>query len=286
MTHLGLIGGSGLYDLPLDGARWQRVETPWGAPADELLSGRLDGLAVTFLPRHGRGHRHAPGDIPYRANLAALKMLGVTDVVSVSAVGSFREDLPPGTLVLVDQLLDRTRGRPASFFGAGLVAHVALADPVCARLSALAAEAAAKAGLAVRRGGTYLAIEGPQFSTRAESRLHRAWGCDVVGMTAMPEARLAREAELCFALLATVTDLDAWHEGEAVDVAAVLAVLRANIGKGRALAAALPSALAAARPQPCPCGCDRALDGAVMTAPEARDPVLVGRLRAVAGRVL
>jgi 5'-methylthioadenosine phosphorylase len=284
MTHLGLIGGSGLYGLPLDGADWRAVDTPWGPPSDAILTGTLEGVPVSFLPRHGRGHRIAPGDLPARANIAALKALGVTDVLSISAVGSFREEMAPGHLVVVDQAVDRTTGRPASFFGTGCVAHVSLAHPTCARLSGLAAEAARATGATVHEGGTYLCIEGPQFNSRAESRLWRSLGCDVVGMTMLPEARLAREAELCYATVAMVTDYDAWRDGEgAVDVAAVLAVLAANAEAGRSLAARMPGGLA---PHPCPHGCDRALDHAVITAPEARDPALVERLRAVAGRVL
>ncbi|NAZ35595.1 S-methyl-5'-thioadenosine phosphorylase [Rubellimicrobium sp. CFH 75288] len=286
MTHLALIGGSGLYDLPLEDAAWREVDTPWGRPSDAILTGRLDGLPVSFLPRHGRGHRIAPSEIPARANIAALKMLGATDVLSISAVGSFREGMAPGHLVVVDGTLDRTYGRPASFFGTGCVAHVSLAQPVCPRLSDLAARAAEAAGATVHRGGTYLCIEGPQFSSRFESRLWRSLGCDVVGMTMLPEARLAREAELCYATVAMVTDYDSWHEAEAaVDVAAVLAVLRANAARGRDLALGLPSRLGAGD-HPCPHRCDRALDGAIITAPEARDPDLVARLRPVAGRVL
>jgi 5'-methylthioadenosine phosphorylase len=286
-THLGLIGGSGLYGLALEGAEWREVETPWGPPSDAILTGRIDDLPVSFLPRHGRGHAHAPGELPARANVAALKALGVTDLVSVSAVGSFREEVAPGHVVVVGQAVDRTAGRPASFFGTGCVAHVSLADPTCARLSAVVAGAAEAAGATVHRGGTYLCMEGPQFSTRAESRLWREqWGCDVIGMTMMPEARLAREAEICYAVAATVTDYDAWRE-EAVDVAAVLAVLAANSGTAQRLAAGLPARLAAeGAAHPCPCGCDRALDHAVITAPDRRDPALVGRLKAVAGRVL
>jgi 5'-methylthioadenosine phosphorylase len=285
-THLGLIGGSGLYGLPLEGAAWREVATPWGAPSDAILTGTLGGVPVSFLPRHGRGHVHAPSDLPSRANIAALKSLGVTDVVSISAVGSFREEMAPGHIVVVDQFVDRTVARPASFFGTGCVAHVSLAQPTCPRLSALAAEAAEAAGSVVHRGGTYLCMEGPQFSSRAESRIWReAWGCDVIGMTAMPEARLAREAELCYATVAMVTDYDSWHEGHgAVDVAAVLAVLAANVQRGREFAARLPSRLGDAHP--CPHGCDRALDHAVMTAPDRRDPALVERLRSIAGRVL
>lgn len=284
MVHLGLIGGSGLYGLPLEGAEWREIDTPWGRPSDAILTGTLGGLPVSFLPRHGRGHRIAPGELPARANIAALKALGVTDVLSISAVGSFREEMAPGHLVVVDQVVDRTTGRPSSFFGTGCVAHVSLAHPTCPRLSALAAAAARGTGATVHEGGTYLCIEGPQFNSRAESRLWRSLGCDVVGMTMLPEARLAREAELCYATVAMVTDYDAWREGEgAVDVAAVLAVLAANAEAGRTLAMRMPAQLT---PHPCPHGCDRALDHAVVTAPEARDPALVARLRAIAGRVL
>lgn len=284
-THLGLIGGTGLYDLPLDG-RWVEVDTPWGRPSDAVLCGALDGVPVSFLPRHGRGHVHAPGELPSRANIAAMKALGVTDILSVSAVGSFREEMAPGDIVALSDVVDRTNGRPASFFGTGCVAHVSLARPFCARLTALAADAA-EGHARVHRGGTYLAMEGPQFSSRAESLIWRdAWGCDVVGMTLMPEARLAREAEMCLAALAMVTDYDAWREGEAaVDVGAVLAVLKANARAAREAALGLPRRLEPAR-APCAQGCDRALDHAVVTAPERRDPALVGRLRAVAGRVL
>ncbi|TNC70964.1 S-methyl-5'-thioadenosine phosphorylase [Rubellimicrobium roseum] len=286
-THLGLIGGSGLYGLALEDAEWRAVNTPWGVPSDAILTGALGGLPVSFLPRHGRGHVHAPGELPALANIAALKALGVTDIVSVSAVGSFREEMAPGHIVVVDQIVDRTVGRPASFFGTGCVAHVSLAQPTCPRLSALAADAAEAAGATVHRGGIYLCMEGPQFSSRAESRIWRdAWGCDVIGMTAMPEARLAREAELCYATVAMVTDYDSWHEGHgAVDVQAVLSVLAANVQRGRDLAARLPERLAEGG-HPCPHGCDRALDHALMTAPDRRDPALVERLRAVAGRVL
>ena len=285
-THLGLIGGSGLYGLPLEGAEWREVDTPWGFPSDAILTGTLKGVPVSFLPRHGRGHVHAPSELPSRANIATLKSLGVTDVVSISAVGSFREEMAPGQIVVVDQFVDRTVARPASFFGTGCIAHVSLAQPTCPRLSALAADAAEAAGATVHRGGTYLCMEGPQFSSRAESRIWReVWGCDVIGMTAMPEARLAREAELCYATVAMVTDYDSWHEGHgAVDVSAVLAVLAANVQAAGDLALRLPEGLGEAHP--CPHGCDRALDHAVMTAPERRDPALVERLRTVAGRVL
>ncbi|TNC47887.1 S-methyl-5'-thioadenosine phosphorylase [Rubellimicrobium rubrum] len=286
-VHLGLIGGSGLYGLVLDDAEWRPIETPWGAPSDAILTGRLGGMPVSFLPRHGRSHVHAPGELPARANIAALRMLGVTDVVSISAVGSFREKMAPGDIVVVDQFVDRTVGRPASFFGTGCVAHVSLAQPTCPRLSRLAADAAEAAGATVHRGGTYLCMEGPQFSSRAESRLWReVWGCDVIGMTALPEARLAREAELCYATVAMVTDYDSWHEGHgAVDVAAVLAVLAANVALARDLATLLPERLAE-RGMPCRDGCDRALDHALITAADRRDPALLERLRTIAGRVL
>jgi 5'-methylthioadenosine phosphorylase len=286
-TMLGVIGGSGVYQIDgLEGASWVKVKGPWGKPSDEVLVGRLGGLPVAFLPRHGRGHVHDPASVPYRANIDALKRLGCTDLVAVSAVGSLREEFRPGDFVLVDQFIDRTRSRPMSFFGPGCVAHVSLADPTCPRLSALAAEAARAEGLTVHEGATYIAMEGPQFSTRAESRLYRSWGADVIGMTGLSEARLAREAELCYASVAMVTDYDCWHEGHgAVDVAQVIAVVQANAAAARALVARLPGLLGPDRP-PCPHGCDRALSHAIMTAPEKRDAELLGRLDAVAGRVL
>jgi 5'-methylthioadenosine phosphorylase len=282
-TMIGIIGGSGLYQIDgLEGASWVSVDTPWGLPSDDVLVGRLAGVPMAFLPRHGRGHVHSPSTVPYRANIDALKRLGCTDVVSVSAVGSLREDYAPGDFVIVDQYIDRTFAREASFFGAGCVAHVGFAHPVCARLS----EAAAQAGGTVHRGATYLAMEGPQFSTLAESRMYRTWGADVIGMTGMPEAKLAREAELAYACVAMVTDYDCWHPDHgAVDVAQVIAVLGANADRARGLVAALPGVLGPQR-APCPCGCDRALDHAVMTAPGMRDAGLVARLDAVAGRVL
>ena len=284
---IGVIGGSGLYQIEgLEEVAWIDVDTPWGRPSDSILTGRLGGTPIAFLPRHGRGHVHAPSEVPYRANIAALKQLGVTDVVSVSACGSFREGMAPGDFVVVDQFIDRTAGRPASFFGHGCVAHVGLASPTCARLGAACAQAAREAGARVHDGGTYLTIEGPQFSTLAESRLYRdVWGCDVVGMTNMPEARLAREAELCYATIAMVTDYDCWHpdHGE-VDVAAILATLAANVGRARSTLAHLPRRLAPAAP--CPFGCDRALDNAIITAPEARDPAVLRQLSGIAGRVL
>lgn len=284
---IGVIGGSGVYEIAgLRDAAWIGVDTPWGAPSDQVLKGVLDGMPIAFLPRHGRGHVHSPSSVPYRANVDALKRLGVTDVIAVSAVGSLREDRAPGDFVIVDQYVDRTFAREKSFFGPGLVGHVSLAHPTCARLSAHSALAAEGAGVVVHRGGTYLAMEGPQFSTLAESRMYRAWGCDVIGMTGMPEAKLVREAEMCYASVAMVTDYDCWHpDHDAVDVAAVIKTLTANAGAARSMVARLPALLAGDVP-PCPCGCDRALDAAIMTAPERRDPALLQRFDAVAGRVL
>lgn len=286
-TMIGVIGGSGVYQIDgLEGASWVRVKSPWGKPSDEVLLGRLDGVPMAFLPRHGRGHVHAPSDIPFRANIDTLKRLGCTDVVAVSAVGSLREDFRPGDFVIVDQFIDRTFARAKSFFGTGCVAHVGFSHPTCPRLSAACADAARGAGVTVHDGATYLAMEGPQFSTLAESRLYRAWGADVIGMTGMPEAKLAREAELCYASVAMVTDYDCWHPGhDAVDVAAVIRTLTANAGHARALVAGLPARLGPDR-TPCPHGCDRALDTALMTAPDKRDPDLLAKLDAVAGRVL
>jgi 5'-methylthioadenosine phosphorylase len=286
-SFLGIIGGSGVYDLPgVEGLREERIASPWGEPSNALRIGRIGTTRVAFLPRHGRGHRFSPTDVNYRANIDVLKRAGVTDLVSVSAVGSLREDLPPGTFVIADQFIDRTVARPRSFFGAGFVAHVSMAHPVSPRLAGRA-EAAAKAeGLGHRRGGTYIVIEGPQFSSLAESRLYRSWGADVVGMTAMPEAKLAREAELSYAVIAMVTDFDSWHpEHDAVDVASVVRVAAENRDRVAALLLRLARDFPAEH-EPCPVGSDRALDGAVMTAAEARDPALVGKLDAVAGRVL
>jgi 5'-methylthioadenosine phosphorylase len=286
-TMIGIIGGSGIYEMEgIEGASWVKVSSPWGKPSDEVLVGRLEGVPIAFLPRHGRGHVHSPTTVPYRANIDAMKRLGVTDVISVSACGSFREEMAPGDFVIVDQFIDRTFAREKSFFGDGCVAHVSMAAPTCPRLSAACATAAEAAGVTVHRGGTYLAMEGPQFSTLAESRLYRSWGCDVIGMTNMPEAKLAREAELCYASVAMVTDYDCWHEGHgAVDVATVIATLKGNGDKARAMVRGLPAMLGAER-ELCPHGCDRALDFAVMTAKDKRDPGLVGKLDAVAGRVL
>ena len=287
-TMIGVIGGSGIYDLDaLEDKRWQAVETPWGAASDEILTGTLGGVAMAFLPRHGRGHVHSPSSVPYRANIDALKRLGVTDVISVSACGSFREEMAPGDFVIVDQFIDRTFAREKSFFGQGCVAHVSLAHPTCPRLGAACLGAAREAGIIVHDGGTYLTMEGPQFSTLAESRMYRdSWGADVIGMTNMPEAKLAREAELCYASVAMVTDYDSWHpEHGAVEVSDIVRVLTGNAEKARRLVGRLPAHLGPSR-APCPHGCHRALDHALLTAPGHRDPALLKRLDAVAGRVL
>ncbi|MDX2483791.1 MAG: S-methyl-5'-thioadenosine phosphorylase [Pseudodonghicola sp.] len=287
-TKIGIIGGSGIYEIAgLEDARWVAVDSPWGAPSDEILTGRLDGVELAFLPRHGRGHYLSPTDVPYRANIDALKRLGVTDVISISACGSFREELAPGDFVIVDQFIDRTFARDKSFFGTGCVAHVSMAHPTCSRLGDACEAAAKAAGITVHRGGTYLAMEGPQFSSLAESKMYRdQWGADVIGMTNMPEAKLAREAELCYASVAMITDYDSWHpdHGE-VDVTQIIATLTGNADKGRDKVRRLPALLGAERP-PCPQGCDHALEFAVMTAPEKRDADLVAKLDAVAGRVL
>ena len=286
-VRLGVVGGSGLYDIDgLTEAEWVSVDSPFGAPSDAILRGRLGGIDVAFLPRHGRGHRLPPGEIDYRANIDALKRLGVTDIVSLSAVGSLREALAPGDFVLVDQFIDRTFARRKSFFGAGLAAHVSMARPVCSRLGDLLAAAAEKASVRMVRGGTYLAMEGPQFSTLAESTLYRQWGTSVIGMTNMPEAKLAREAELCYATVAMVTDYDCWHpDHDDVTVEAIVRTLRENAARGGSLIAALAATMADRR-APCAAGCDRALEHALITAPERRDPALAARLDAVAGRVL
>ncbi len=291
MNTLGIIGGSGLYDLPgLVDTRWVTVETPWGRPSDALFTGRLPTPAgpveLVFLPRHGRGHVIPPAEINYRANIAALKMLGVTDVLSLSAVGGLRAELPPGTFVIVDQYIDRTVGRPSSFFGSGLVAHVSMAHPVCARLGNHVQATLAVLAVPHARGGTYVAMDGPQFSTLAESKLYRGWQCDVVGMTNMPEAKLAREAELCYASVAMVTDFDCWHpDHDHVTVEAIVRVLHANAEHGKALVAHAAGAVAADVHGPT-CGCRHVLDHAIITAPTARDPEMVDKLRVIAARVL
>jgi 5'-methylthioadenosine phosphorylase len=282
---LGVLGGSGVYDIDgLEKVERRRIEGPWGQASDELLCGEIDGVRLVFLPRHGRGHRLSPTGVDARANIDALKRAGCTDVLSLSAVGSLREDLAPGTFVVVDQFIDRTFAREKSFFGDGLVAHVSMADPVCPRLAGLAAQAAREAGARVVEGGTYLVMEGPQFSTRAESELYRSWGCAVIGMTNMPEAKLAREAELPYASVCMVTDYDCWHDEHAdVEVSHILEVLHANAAMARATVRVLAGKLTGPR-EASPI--DRALDFALITAKEARDPVLAAKLDAVAGRVL
>jgi 5'-methylthioadenosine phosphorylase len=284
---IGIIGGSGLYNIEgLTETRWEKVETPWGAPSDELLIGQFGGIKTVFLPRHGRGHKISPSGLNYRANIDALKRVGVTDIISLSAVGSLKEELPPGHFVIVDQFIDRSFAREKSFFGTGCVAHVSMAHPTCPRLGDALETSARELGLPVTRGGTYLVMEGPQFSTLAESNLYRSWGCDVIGMTNMPEAKLAREAEICYASVAMVTDYDCWHEDhDAVTVDAVIKVLLGNADRARNLVKAVLPKIGDTR-GPCPAGCDRALEYALITAPEARDPALLEKLQTVAGRVL
>ncbi len=284
---LGIIGGSGIYDLPgLQNVREQRIASPWGEPSGPLRIGEIAGLPVVFLPRHDKGHRLSPSDINYRANIDVLKRAGVTDLVSLSACGSFKEDMPPGTFVLVDQFIDRTLRGPKTFFGTGCVAHVSMAHPTCARLRGELLTAGAGLDMPVVAGGTYVAMEGPQFSSAAESAMHRTLGGDVIGMTNMPEAKLAREAELCYATVAMVTDFDCWHpDHDHVVVEQVVAVLHANADHARALVAAAIPRLGVL-PAICPHGCDHALDFAILTAESARDPELVAKLDAVAGRVL
>jgi 5'-methylthioadenosine phosphorylase len=284
---LGIIGGSGVYDIEgLTNKRWERIHSPFGEPSDELLFGELNGQQMAFLPRHGRGHRIPPSEINFRANIDALKRAGVTDVISVSAVGSLRENLRPGMFVIVDQFIDRTFSRVKSFFGTGLVAHVSMAHPVCHRLGDHLESAAREAGIEVARGGTYLVMEGPQFSSLAESELYRSWNCDVIGMTNMPEAKLAREAELCYATVAMVTDYDCWHPNhDDVTVDAIIKVLLANADNARSLVKKVAPRLHGDASAPA-CGCRSALEHALITAPEARDPAAVRRLDAVAGRLL
>jgi 5'-methylthioadenosine phosphorylase len=284
---LGIIGGSGLYDLPgLENAEWRRVEGPWGEPSDDILFAELAGLQLRFLPRHGRGHRLSPSRINYRANIDAMKRAGVTDIASVSAVGSLREDFGPGQFVIVDQFIDRTFAREKSFFGEGVTAHVSMAQPISPLLAERIVLAGEAEGIACHRGGTYIVMEGPQFSTLAESRLYRSWGCDVIGMTNMPEAKLAREAEISYATIAMVTDYDSWHhEHEPVDVQSVLRVMHENRECVQQLLLRVIRDFPAEH-EPCPIGSDRALDFAIMTAPEKRNPELLRKLDAVAGRVL
>ena len=282
---IGIIGGSGLYDIEaLEDRQWIRINSPWGEASDEVLCGRIGDVQLRFLPRHGRGHRIAPSDLNARANIDVLKRAGCTDVLAISAVGSLREELEPGRFVVVDQFIDRTKSRPSSFFGTGMVAHVSMAEPVCQRLSAMAGAAVENAGGAVAQGGTYLAMEGPQFSTRAESHLYRQWGADVIGMTAMPEAKLCREAEMPYALVGMVTDYDCWREDAAfVEVSGVIEQMQANGTVARKAVEQFIAALPETR-EPSPL--DTLLDHALITAPEARDPALLAKLDAVAGRVL
>jgi len=286
-TVLAVIGGSGVYQIDaLENPCWEKVTSPWGETSDEFLFGTLNGVDMIFVPRHGRGHRHSPQSVPYRANIDALKRAGATDIISVSAVGSLREDLPPGHFVLVDQFIDRTIQREKSFFGEGCVAHVSMAHPTCTRLMDALEEAGKSLALPMTRGGTYLAMEGPQFSSFAESQLYRSWGCSVIGMTNMPEAKLAREAELPYATVAMVTDYDCWHEGhDNVDVATVIRILQDNADKARALLAEVAPKLGPQRTA-CPLGIETCLDTALITQPAARDASLVSKLDAVAGRVL
>lgn len=284
---LGVIGGSGLYDIEgLENVEWRNVGSPFGDPSDQLLFGSLDDQPMVFLPRHGRGHRLSPSTINYRANIDAMKRVGVTDILSLSAVGSFREDLTPGTFVIVDQFIDRTFARNKSFFGTGMVAHVSMAHPINSRLSSWCEQACHSKGISVVLGGTYLVMEGPQFSTLAESNLYRSWGCDVIGMTNMPEAKLAREAEIPYCTVAMVTDYDCWHpDHDDVEVDAIIRVLLENAEKARSLVKTLAPKMKE-RPAVCPSGDDQALEAALITAPEARDAAVLKTLDAVAGRVL
>lgn len=285
---LGIIGGSGLYQVPgIAGGRWETVTSPWGVPSDQIYRGSLHGIDVVFLPRHGRGHRLGPTQLNYRANIDTMKRAGVTDILSLSACGSLKEEMAPGDFVVVDQFIDRTFAREKSFFGEGVVAHVSMAHPVSSRLAGFAAEESAALGVKTHRGGTYLTMEGPQFSSLAESNLYRSWGCAVIGMTNMPEAKLAREAEIPYATVAMVTDYDCWHEDvAAVSVTDVLKVLHGNAEKAAALVARVAQRMAAAPRTPDPDGIDTCLDHAIITGPEHRDPRRVAMLDAVAGRVL
>ena len=284
---IGVIGGSGVYDLDgLEDVHWKQIKSPFGEASDDLLHGRLEDVQLVFLPRHGRGHKISPSEINYRANIDALKRAGVTELISVSACGSFEEKLTPGTFVIVDQFIDRTFAREKSFFGSGMVAHVSMADPVCSRLGDALEAAAQSQNIPVVRGGTYLAMEGPQFSSRAESELYRSWGCQVIGMTNMPEAKLAREAEICYATVAMVTDYDCWHpDHDNVDVSAVIKVLTGNADQARSLITTVAPKLAS-RHEICGNGCHEALENALITAPDARDPKILQKLDAVAGRLL
>ncbi|MBT3237771.1 MAG: S-methyl-5'-thioadenosine phosphorylase [Rhodospirillaceae bacterium] len=284
---IGVIGGSGVYDIDgLENTRWEKISSSFGEPSDELLFGELDGQQMVFLPRHGRGHRIPPSELNFRANIDAMKRAGVTEIISVSACGSLKEELPPGHFVIADQFIDRTFAREKSFFSTGLVAHVGLGDPVCARLGDALEDAIKELDIPYSRGGTYLCMEGPQFSTLAESNLYRSWGCDVIGMTNMPEAKLAREAEICYATVAMVTDYDCWHtDHDHVTVDAIIKVLMDNSEKGRSLVKQAVPKLAG-RTDTCSAGCQTALETAIITAPDARTPEMVEKLDAVAGRVL
>ena len=285
---LGIIGGSGVYDIPgLEKPRWKTIKSPWGPPSDALLFGTYKGTDLVFLPRHGRGHVQTPSSINYRANIDVLKRVGVTDLISVSACGSLKEELPPGKFVIADQFIDRTFARDKSFFGEGLVAHVSMAQPTCNRLAHAVHDCARAAGFPVKFGGTYLVMEGPQFSSLAESKLYRSWGCDVIGMTNMPEAKLAREAEICYVTVAMVTDFDCWHpDHEHVQVADIVRVLTDNAERAKQLVTMMAPRLRKARPVPCPKGCDHALEFALITAPEKRSAAMKKKLEAVAGRML
>ncbi len=284
---IGIIGGSGIYDIDgLEDRQWVKANSAFGEASDDILCGTLYGQAMAFLPRHGRGHKIPPSEVNYRANVDALKRLGVTDIISLSAVGSLREDLAPGTFVIVDQFIDRTIAREKSFFGRGLVAHVSMAHPVCSRLGNWLQQAAQAAGIDAVRGGTYLAMEGPQFSSLAESKLYRQWGCDVIGMTNMPEAKLAREAEICYASVAMVTDYDCWHpDHDHVTVDQIIGVLLANANKGRELVKQVVPQLKSDA-HAAGCSCRSALQHALITAPDERDPAMMEKLSAVAGRML
>jgi len=289
-THrptIAILGGSGLYDIEgLEDREWLTVESPFGAMSDQILAGNLGGQRVLFLPRHGRGHRIPPSELNFRANIDGLKRAGATEILSLSACGSLKEELPPGHFVIVDQFIDRTFARKKSFFEEGLVAHVGMGHPVCGRLGNALVSEARELGIPVSRGGTYLAMEGPQFSTLAESNMYRSWGCDVIGMTNMPEAKLAREAEMCYATVAMVTDFDCWHpDHDHVTVDAIIRVLLDNADKARSLIKAVVPLLSG-RTELCSEGCHTALDNAIITAPEARDPAVVRKLDTVAGRVL
>jgi len=288
MTVLGIIGGSGIYHVAgLKNEQWRRVTSPFGETSDEFLFGELDGLHMVFVPRHGRGHFRSPSSINYRANIDALKRIGVTDILFLSACGSLREDLPPGHFVVIDQFIDRTFARDKSFFGEGLVAHVSMAQPTCGRLAEAVYACAIEAKFPVKLGGTYLVMEGPQFSSLAESNLYRSWGCDVIGMTNMPEAKLAREAEICYVTVAMVTDFDCWHpDHEHVQVADIVRVLTDNAERAKQLVTMMAPRLKKSRPAPCPKGCDHALEFALITAPEKRSAAMKKKLEAVAGRVL